>query len=203
MLDFIDPDPVQAVLRIGLIVAIVLVGIFLWTRVSRRVRRHGGGTLALILTAVAIVGLLASLYPDLIPFDIGLMVLILSLVTIYRPEEVVRVTRGPRIEWRALREGRELQQLVARRGNPLLAKLNPEIRDRFEALGTFEAPVTAAYIGMLRETLFADPAAADTDEKRARLAVEDASLRARLGAPPIWEAELAERSRAESTGALE
>jgi hypothetical protein len=198
MLDFIDPDPGQAMFKIALAVVVVIVGVMLWVRLSLRVRRHGGGTLARAVTGAGVVALLLALYPELIPFDIGIMVLIMALVVIYRPEQVVKSTGGPRIEWRALREGRELQQLVARRGNPSLAKRNPEIHDRFKALGSLEAPSTAEYLGLLRETLFADPLAPETAAKRARLAEADAALRDALGAPPIWERELAAREHEEA-----
>lgn len=203
MLDLIDPDPGQALLKIALTVAVVVVGIMLWLKLSQRVRRHGGATLATIVTGVGIVALLVALYPQLIPFDIGLIVLIFALIVIYRPDQVVKATGGPRIEWRALREGRELQLLVARRGNPSLARRNPEIHDRFEALGTLEAPATAEYIGLLRETLFADPEAPETEDRQARLAEADAALRVVLGEPPVWERELAARERNEAPAEAE
>ncbi len=195
MLDFIDPDPGQALLKFALAVLVMVVGIMLWRQLSRRVRRHGGGTVAAIVTGAGIVALLASLYPDLIPFDIGLIVLIVALVVIYRPDEVVKLTGGPRVEWRALREGRDLQHLVTKRSNPSLAKLNPEIRDRLKALATLEAPSTAEYLDLLRETLFADPKAPETEEKLALLAEADAALVAILGGQPIRERGRAARER--------
>lgn len=185
MLDFIDPDPGQALLKFALAVLVVVVGIMLWRQLSRRVRRHGGGTLAATVTGAGIVALLASLYPDLIPFDIGLIVLIVALVVIYRPDQVVKLTGGPGMEWRALREGRELQHLVTKRANPSLAKLNPEIRDRFKALGALESPSTIEYLDLLRETVFADPEAPEIEEKRALLAEADEALVAILGGQPI------------------
>jgi hypothetical protein len=197
MLDLIDPDPGQALLKIALAVVVVGVGILLWFRLSARVRRHGGGARASALLGVAIVALLVSLYPELLPFDIGLVVLIVALVVIYRPDEVVKMTGGPRVEWRALREGRELQQLVARRGNPSLAKRNPEIKDRFEALEALEAPSTAAYLGLLKDTLFADAAAPGMDEKLAHLAEADAALVAVLGGQPLSGRGRAAREREE------
>jgi hypothetical protein len=185
MLDFIDPDPGQALLKIVLTVAVVVLGIMLWLKLSQRVRRHGGRPMATIVTGVGIGALLVALIPGFIPFDIGLIVLIVALLVIYRPDEVVKATGGPRMEWRALREGRELRRLVAQRGNPALAKLNPEIRDRFKALGAVEAPSTAEYVGLLRETLFADPAAPGIEGKLARLGEADAALVASLGGQPI------------------
>lgn len=185
MLDFIDPDPGQALLKIVLTVVVVVLGIMLWLKLSQRVRRHGGKPMATIVTGVGIAALLVALIPGLIPFDIGLIVLIVALLVIYRPDEVVKATGGPRMEWRALREGRELRQLVAQRGNPALARMNPEIRDRFKALGTVEAPSTAEYVGLLRETLFADPAAPGVEGKLTRLGEADAALVAILGGQPM------------------
>ena len=185
MFDFIDPDPGQALLKIVLTVAVVVLGIMLWLKLSQRVRRHGGRPMATIVTGIGIAALLVALIPELIPFDIGLIVLIVALLVIYRPDEVVKATGGPRMEWRALREGRQLQQLVAKRGNPALARLNPDIRDRFKALGTLETPSTAEYVGLLRETLFADPAAPGIDEQLARLAEADAALVTVLGGQPM------------------
>ena len=45
----------------------------------------------------------------------GLVVLVAVFVALYRPETVVRFTGGPRKEWSALHEGRELFVLVAER----------------------------------------------------------------------------------------
>lgn len=185
MLDFIDPDPGQALLKIVLTLAVVALGVMLWLKLSQRVRRHGGRPMATIVTGIGIAALLVALIPELIPFDIGLIVLIVALLVIYRPDEVVKATGGPRLEWRALREGRELRQMVAKRGNPALANLNPEIRDRFKTLAKIEAPSTAEYIGLLRETLFADPVAPGIEGKLARLAEADAALVAILGGQPI------------------
>lgn len=185
MLDFIDPDPGQALLKIVLTAAVVALGVMLWIKLSQRVRRHGGRPLASIVTGVGIAALLLALIPELIPFDMGLIVLIVALLVIYRPDEVVKATGGPRMEWRALREGRALRQLVAQRGNPPLARLNPGIRDRFKALGTLQTPSTAEYIGLLRETLFVDPAAPGIEEKLARLGEADAALVAILGGQPM------------------
>ncbi len=185
MLDFIDPDPGQALLKIVLTAAVVALGVMLWIKLSQRVRRHGGRPLASIVTGVGIAALLLALIPELIPFDMGLIVLIVALLVIYRPDEVVKATGGPRMEWRALREGRALRQLVAQRGNPALARLNPGIRDRFKALGTLQTPSTAEYIGLLRETLFVDPAAPGIEEKLARLGEADAALVAILGGQPM------------------
>ena len=61
MLDLIDPDPGQALLTIVLAIAVVVVGIMLWLKLSQRVWRHGGTTLATIVTGVGIVALLVAL----------------------------------------------------------------------------------------------------------------------------------------------
>jgi hypothetical protein len=198
MPSLLGPDPAQAALKLVLAVVVVAMGIGLWFQLMHRVRRFGGGWMAGAVEAAAVVGLLSSLVPNLIPNDIGLFVLIASLAAIYRPEQVVKATRGPRIEWRALREGRELQVLVGERGGPELAARNPEITDRFEALPGLVAPATARYIGLLQETLLADPAAPGLAEKLEDLAAADAELRALLRDRPSWEKELEARARGEA-----
>ena len=54
----------------------------------------------------AVVALLVAITPNLLPFEIGLFVLILGLMAIYRPEQVVKATGGPSLQYRALHQGR-------------------------------------------------------------------------------------------------
>ncbi len=197
MLDFIDPDPGQAMLKIAAVIVLIAMAVLLWTQLRRRVQQFGGGRLAAAATALAVAGLLVSI-TNALPMEIGFVVLLLSLIAIYRPEQVVKATGGPSLEWRALREGRELQLLVKERGGPSLAKRNPEVQERFEALSGLEGPRTRTYIGLLRATLLEDPAAPGMDAKLAELAEADAALRATIGARPIWEKELERRA---ATGA--
>ncbi len=197
MLDFIDPDPGLAVLKVALSIGLVVLAVVFWRELQHRSRRYGGGNLAAVVLALAVIALLVAI-GNVIPMDIGLVVLIASLLAIYRPEQVVKATGGPRLEWRALREGRELQLLVRERGGPSLAKRNPEVQERFEALSALEGPSTLAYIGLLRATLLEDPTAPGMDAKRAELAEADAALRAAIGARPTWEKELERRA---ATGA--
>ena len=195
MLDFINPDPGQALLMIAAAIGMTVMGVLLWIQLQRRARRFGGGRLAAAAMALAVVGLLVSITNEL-PMEIGFVVLLLSLFAIYRPEQVVKATGGPSLAWRALREGREIQLLVKERGGPSLAKRNPEVQERFEALSALDGPATSAYIGLLRATLLEDPAAPGKDAKLAELAEADAALMATIGARPMWEKDLERRAEA-------
>lgn len=199
MLDFIDPDPLQALLKIAGAVAVVAMAIVLWFQLLHRSRRFGGGPVAAAVMAAAVVALLVAIAPNLIPFDIGIFVLMLSLLAIYRPEQVVKLTGGPSLPYRALREGRELQLLVRERGGWSVARRNEEVMARVEGLAAFEGPDTARYVALLRETVVADPEAPGIAEKAAELAEADAELRASLKARPMFERELAKRAAALET----
>ena len=134
MLDFIDPDPLQALLLILGAVGVVVLSVLLWIQLQHRSRRYGGGNIAAALMAVAIVGLLVSISPNFLPFDFGIFVLILSLMVIYRPDQVIKFTGGPSLRYRALREGRELQLLVREHGGWSVAGRNEEVAERIEGL---------------------------------------------------------------------
>lgn len=196
MLDFLDPDPMQALLKIAMAVAVVVMAIVLWTQLQHRSRRYGGGNMAAAVMAVAVVALLVSITPGIIPFEIGLFLLIGSLLAIYRPEKVVDALGGPSLQYRALREGRELALLVRERGGWSVARRNEEVIGRVEGLSAFEGPGTERYIGLVRETVLADPAAPGVAEKLAELAEADAELRAALRARPMFERDLAKRAQA-------
>ena len=118
MLDWIDPDPTLALLKIVVAVGIVALAIKVWFELYIRVRRHGGGPIAGAVVGVGLALLLVSLIPGLFPLEVGLVVLVAAFVFLYRPDLVVRFTGGPRKEWAALHEGRELAVLVARARRP-------------------------------------------------------------------------------------
>jgi hypothetical protein len=198
MLDWLDPDPVQAIVKVVAAVAIVAMGIAVWFQLDRRTRAHGGGVVAGILVAAGIAMLVVSLIPGLFSFEVGLGVLFLAFVVLYRPDVVVRASGGPRKEWAALHEGRELAVLVAERGGPKVAQSDAEIQARLAGLSKLETPATSAYLAAVRETLFADPADAPMDGARDRLAAEDARLRAVLRVRPAWERSLERRARGEA-----
>jgi hypothetical protein len=196
MLSFLDPDPLQAVLKIAMAVGLVALSIVLWTQLQHRSRRFGGGTIAAVVMAAAVVALLVAIAPNLLPIDIGIFLLFAALLAIYRPEQVVKVTGGPSLRYRALREGRELALLVRERGGWSVARRNEEVMARVEGLAAFEGPGTERYVGLVRETILADPAAPGMAEKLAELAEADAELRAALKAKPMFEKDMARRAAA-------
>ena len=196
MLDFINPDPLQALLLILGAVGVVVLSVLLWIQLQHRSRRYGGGNIAAALMAVAIVGLLVAISPNVLPFDIGIVLLIVSLMVIYRPDQVIKFTGGPSLRYRALHEGRELQLLVREHGGWSVAGRNEEVAERIAGLGAFKGPGTERYIGLLRETLLADPEAPGVAERLAELAEADAELRASLKARPMFERDLAKRAAA-------
>jgi hypothetical protein len=197
MLDAIDPDPAAALFKVAVAVVIVALAIAVWTQLDTRVRSYGGGLAASVVVGIGLALLIASLIPGLFPFEVGLGVLVAAFLFIYRPDVVVRVTGGPRREWSALREGRELAVLVAERGGPRSATADPEIHSRLAGLSSLETASTREYLGLVRETLLADPDAPGIEEARSRLAAADAALRASLRARPTWERSLERRARGE------
>ena len=196
MLSFIDPDPAQALLKIALAAGAVALAIVLWFQLLHRSRRFGGGTMAAVVMAAAVAGLMVSIAPNLIPFDIGIFLLIASLLAIYRPEKVVKLTGGASLRYRALQEGRELALLVRERGGWSVARRNEEVVARVEGLDALAGPGTERYIGLVRETVLADPEAPGMAAKLQELAAADAELREALRARPMFERELARRAAA-------
>src|SRR3954451_15993671 len=174
MLDWLDPDPVHAIVKIVGTIAIVGMGIAVWFQLDRRTRAHGGGVIAGVLVAAGITMLVLSLIPGLFSFEIGITVLFLAFVFLYRPDVVVRASGGPRKEWRALREGRELAVLVAERGGPRAARSDAEIQTRLAGLRRYETPATREYLSLVRQTVFSDPTDPALDKARAQLAAADA-----------------------------
>ena len=199
MLDLIDPDPGAALVKIAGAIAIVGLAIAVWFQLNLRTRAHGGGVLAGIVVAIGIALLLVALVPGLLGAEVGLVVLVAVFVALYRPETVVRLTGGPRKEWSALHEGRELVVLVAERGGPRQARSDAEIAARVAGLSAFETPATRDYLSLVRQTLFADPTDPALDAARAQLAEADASLRASLGVRPAWERALERRAAGEAS----
>ena len=187
-------SPLDAVVSIALVVGLLVLSVLLWQALRQRAARHGGGPLTAVALALAVVALLVAIAPELLPQEVAFILLVVSLVAIYKPDQVVKLTGGPNVRWRALREGRELALLVKERGDPVLARRNPEIKARYEALAAFEGPGTETYIGLLRETLFANPAAPGSAGKLEQLAQADAALRASLGGRPTWERDLERRA---------
>lgn len=196
MLTGLDLDPSQPLVAIVLAIGAVVLAVILWRELRHRARRFGGGDLAAAVMFLAIVGILVAITPDLLPFEIAIVLLIVSLAAVIRPAQAVRLTGGPNVRWSALREGRELQLLVRQRGGPVAARDDELIAGRLEGLASFERPETSGYLALVRETLLADPAEPGLTEKLDRLAAADAALRASLGARPAWEREL-ERLAAE------
>ncbi len=196
MLDFIDPNPLLALLKIAMVVGLVALMIALWFQLMHRSRRYGGGTIAAIVMAAAVVGLLVAIAPNVLALDIGIFVLFACLLAIYRPEQVVKVTGGASLRYRALREGRELALLVREHGGWSVARRNEEVLARIEGLAAFEGPGTERYIGLVRETVLADPEAPGMAAKLEELAAADAELREALKAKPMFEKELAKRAAA-------
>ncbi len=178
-------------------IVIVVGAIKVWFELNVRTQANGGGRVAGALVAVGLVFLLVSLLPGLLPFEIGISVLVVAFVFIYRPDIVVRVSGGPRKEWSALHEGRELAVVVAERGGPKIAAGDAEISARVAGLSAFETPLTSRYLALVRRTILADPDNVSLAGARAELAEADAELRASLGARPVWERPLERRARGE------
>jgi hypothetical protein len=198
MLDWIAADPAGALIRVIGAVAIVGMGILLWVQLEKRTRANGGGLLAGAAVAAGIALLIVSLIPGLFSFELGIMVLIAAFFALYRPDVVVKATGGPRKEWDALREGRELGVLVRERGGPRAARSDAEIQARLAGLSKLETPATSEYLSLVRQTLFSDPADPALDAARAQLAAADAALRESLGVRPAWERALERRARGEA-----
>lgn len=198
MLDWITADPGGALVKIIGAIAIVAMSIAVWIQLDKRTRANGGGVLAGGVLGVGIGLLVVSLIPGLFPFEIGITVLFLAFVVLYRPDVVVRATGGPRKEWMALHEGRELAVLVWERGGPRAARSDAEIQSRLAGLSKLETPATREYLSLVRQTLFSDPGDPALDSARAQLAAADAALRESLGVRPVWERSLERRARGEA-----
>lgn len=177
-----------------LLVEIILagIGIFLvvWylPRQVRQARRYGGRPLALLVTGAAVVVLALSLQPELMSPETGLWLTVIGVVLAMRPEFVINMTGGPRLEWLALREGGALQRLVSGRPDGGAAGgTDPEVAERLEALAAADGPATTRYCELVRATLFEDPEAPGRSARLAALAVEEAALRRAIGPKPSFE----------------
>ena len=186
-------DTGQLALYAVLGMALAAVGVLFWLQLRGRVRQFGGGWQASAVMALAVVGLLVAIAPNLLPLAVGIVVLVPAILAIYRPEQVVKVTGGPSLAWRALREGRELRIRVRERGGWSVARRDEEVLARVDALPALSGPGTERYVALLQETLLQDPA---TPEGRARLAeleASEAELRASLKVRPAFEREFDRR----------
>jgi hypothetical protein len=195
-------DPQQLLIAVGLAIGGAVLFYFLWGELRHRARRYGGDDRAAAIMLGAVALLLVTLWPNLFPMEVGIIVLVVALGAIYRPEAVIKALGGPNIRWRALHAGRELQVLVAERGGPTAAG-DPEIEERVAALADLESPDTSEYLDLLRQVLVADPEAPGMSLKRAQLAEADAALRASLNARPTWERGLERRLAAVTRAATE
>jgi hypothetical protein len=139
----LDLDPSQAPLAIIVAVGVVVLAVVLWRELRHRARRYGGGDLAAAAMLLAVVGILVALTSDLLPFEIAIFLLLFSLLAVLRPEQAVRLTGGPNLRWRTLREGQELQLLVRQRGGPVPAREDPEVQERLGGRGGCCAPGVA------------------------------------------------------------
>lgn len=197
MLNFIDPDPAQAILKIGVGVLAIVLLTGLGLELRHRSRRYGGGDLGAALMFGGVIVLLVGITPNLFPFDIGLMLMLVGMMAIYRPAMAVKLTGGPNLRWRALKAGRELLVLVEERGGPVAAAGDADVQAALAALDAVDGPETADYIGLVRDTALKDPARPSVAEKLARLPDADAALRATMADRPAWERALARRAAGE------
>jgi len=197
VLDFIDPDPAQAALKIGVGVLLIVLLAGLALELRHRSRRYGGGDLAAALMLGGVILMLVGITPDFLPFEIGVLLLVVGLMAIYRPASVVKLTGGPNLRWRALKAGRELLVLVEERGGPLAAAADPDVQAALAALDAVDGPETAEYIGLVRDTAVKDPTRPSVAEKLARLPDADAALRATMADRPAWERALERRAAGE------
>jgi hypothetical protein len=172
------------------------VGFLLWTQLRSRVRQFGGGWQAAGVMALAVVALLVAIAPNLLPFEIGLVFLVAGILAIYRPDRVVKLTGGPSLAWRALKEGRELRILVRERGGWSVARRNEEVLARVEALPSLSGTGTERYVALLQGTLLEDPALPEVRARLAELEAAEAELRASLKVRPVFERELDRRAAA-------
>ena len=210
MLPDVAADPAAFALRIAFAAAIVAVAIALWFRLMVRVHAHGGRPIAGVLVAAGIAAMLLAIVPGILSPELGFALLFGGFVILYRPDLVVRATGGPRIEWRALRAGRELVLLRSERDAEADAEADAEgeadaeagaarreaIRVAIDELATLEAPSTSAYLSAVRAVVTEEPGddAASRSAARVRLDELDGELRASLGARPTWERELQRRA---------
>ena len=180
-------DPSRLVADIALAVVGIGIGVWLIPRQLRRIRQFGGRPLARVVMIGSIVVLVVALQPDLVSAEGSLVLLLLAVLFAFRPQDVVRLTGGPRPEWAALAEGTALRRLVAARSDRGAARRLPEVRAGLARLSSVESPATARYIELVRSTLFVDPDGPDMSERLAALAVEEERLRTVVGPRPAFE----------------
>jgi hypothetical protein len=186
-------DPEHLLIATGVAVLAIVLLYLLWGELRHRARRYGGDDRTAVVMLVAVFALIIAISPNIVPMEVGVILLLAAFAAIYKPATVVKLFGGPNIRWRALHEGRELQVIVAERGGPASVADDEEINLRVAALGDLESPETVEYLRLLRMVLLADPEAPGISLKRAQLADADAALRASLAARPAWERELQKR----------
>lgn len=190
-------DASQLPLLVAVAIGAAVLAVVLWRELRHRARRFGGGDRAAAVMLLAIVAIVVAATPGLLPLEVAIIPMLVSLLILIRPAQAVRLAGGPNRRWSALRAGRELQVLVRERGGPVAARGDDDVAARLDALASFESAETAEYLALVRETLLVDPGEPGVPEALDRLAAADAALRASLGARPAWEREL-ERRAAES-----
>ena len=180
-------DPARLLADVALAVIGVALAALLIPRQLRRARQFGGRPAAEVVIIAAVVALVVSLQADLLPVETSFGLMIVAVVVAFRPEDVVRFTGGPRLEWRALAEGTALQQLVAVRVDRQAAQHYPDVREHLARLAETASPATDRYIELVRATLFADPDGPGMADRLAALAVEEGRLRRAVGPRPAFE----------------
>ena len=187
MPDLSTADPGRLLVEIAL--AVIGIGLVVWflPRQVRLVRRFGGRPLAQLVIGAAVVVLALSLQPEIVSAETGLWLTVIGLVLALRPEFVINITGGPRLEWLALREGGTLQRLVSQHGDVALSGTDSQVAEHLEALVAAEGPATTRYCELVRATLFEDPEAPGMSARLAALAVEEAALRRAIGQKPSFE----------------
>ena len=187
MPDLSTADPGRLLVEIAL--AVIGIGLVVWflPRQVGQVRRYGGRPLAQVVTGGAVVVLAISLQPELVSAETGLWLTVIGIVLALRPEFVINMTGGPRLEWLALREGGALQRLASRHGEVAPDGADPAVAEHLEALAAADGPATNRYCELVRATLFEDPEAPGRSARLAALAVEEAALRRAIGPKPSFE----------------
>ncbi len=172
-------------------VALAVIGIALaaWLipRQLRVVGQLGGRPVARAVVVAAVVLLALSLQPELFGVENGLLLTILALFLVFRPEAVVQLSGGPSVEWRALAEGMQLQRLVAVHTDRRSAQHLPDVRAHLAALAAADSPATSRYIELIQATIFADPESPGMADRYAALAVEESRLRKLVGPRPAFD----------------
>jgi len=187
MLTWLDPDPTRALVDAICLVLGVGLGVWLVPRQARLARQYGGRLVAVGITVIGTLCLLASLQPALVTTNSSVMLLIIGLAIAFRPEAIVRITGGPTPAWAALKAGTELQALLAEWPDREAARRNPGVVEALAALDAARDATTTAYVDAVCETAFSDAAAGGAGLSSAALAAAEARLRRSLWGRPSFE----------------